>query len=409
MTASDRPSVENLSSQLRANQQLRFSGELEVRASGRQRWSLFFLLGRLIWATGGQHPVRRWHRLLAKYSLQLEPNIIGRSDAGRPSNLHYSLLTAFVRQQKLTRGQAVALIQDTISEVFFDVLQQGASNQLSLTCRQQHVSDVVLTLIHAEQALQRCQQAWEAWCSAGLRDYSPNLAPVLLQPEQLRQQVSAGLYQKLVAAIDGKRTLRELASLMRKDPLLLTRSLMPYLHKQWVGLTQVPDRLVAGSAPSGVRAVAVATAAPLPLPPPDILRGPLIACVDDSPIDCQLMEEILTRAGCRCISIRDPVQALPILLEDRPDLIFLDLVMPIANGYEICTQIRRVSSFKNTPVVILTGNDGIVDRVRAKLSGSSDFLAKPIENDKVLTILRKYLPVLASSQSNPFSWHYQAI
>jgi two-component system, chemotaxis family, response regulator PixG len=93
------------------------------------------------------------------------------------------------------------------------------------------------------------------------------------------------------------------------------------------------------------------------------------------------------------------VKALVQLLEHKPDLIFLDLVMPIANGYEICAQIRRVSAFKETPVIILTSNDGIVDRVRAKMVGSSGFLAKPIEQDRVLSVLQKYLPTLIPVQS----------
>jgi chemotaxis family two-component system response regulator PixG len=104
------------------------------------------------------------------------------------------------------------------------------------------------------------------------------------------------------------------------------------------------------------------------------------------------MSQILTQAGYRCINVQDPVKALPILLEHKPGLIFLDLVMPVANGYEICGQIRRVSVFKDTPVIILTSNDGIVDRVRAKMVGSSGFLAKPIERSKVLAILQRYLP-----------------
>jgi chemotaxis family two-component system response regulator PixG len=108
------------------------------------------------------------------------------------------------------------------------------------------------------------------------------------------------------------------------------------------------------------------------------------------------MELILTKAGYQFLGIQDSVQVLPALLEHKPDLIFLDLVMPVANGYEVCSQIRRISLFKNTPVVILTGNDGIVDRVRAKMVGSTDFLGKPIEAERVLAVLRKYLPTSTS-------------
>jgi two-component system, chemotaxis family, response regulator PixG len=96
------------------------------------------------------------------------------------------------------------------------------------------------------------------------------------------------------------------------------------------------------------------------------------------------------------------VQALPILIEHKPDLIFLDLVMPVASGYEICAQLRRISVFANTPVIILTGSDGLFDRVRAKLVGSTDFITKPVTAEKVMGIVRKYVqaPSSASSPSN---------
>jgi CheY-like chemotaxis protein len=91
------------------------------------------------------------------------------------------------------------------------------------------------------------------------------------------------------------------------------------------------------------------------------------------------------------IGINDPLRAIAILLARKPELIFLDLVMPNANGYEICGQLRRLSIFKHTPIVILTGNDGIVDRVRAKMVGSTDFLGKPVNPDQVLSTILKYI------------------
>ncbi|HLO87164.1 MAG TPA: response regulator, partial [Nostocaceae cyanobacterium] len=124
---------------------------------------------------------------------------------------------------------------------------------------------------------------------------------------------------------------------------------------------------------------------------------------DDSPLVCQMLEEILTSHGLRFIKIQDAVQALPTLIQDKPDLIFLDLVMPIASGYEICTQLRRISTFANTPVIILTGSDGLLDRVRAKVVGSTDFISKPIVAERVISIVRKYLNFPASttkSQAN---------
>jgi CheY-like chemotaxis protein len=113
-----------------------------------------------------------------------------------------------------------------------------------------------------------------------------------------------------------------------------------------------------------------------------------------------MMGYILEEAGYKFVSIQDSVQALVVLLENKPDLIFLDLVMPVANGYEICSQIRRVSVFQDIPVIILTGNDGIVDRVRAKMVGASGFLPKPITQQKVLSTLQRYLPTKSLYMSN---------
>ena len=61
--------------------------------------------------------------------------------------------------------------------------------------------------------------------------------------------------------------------------------------------------------------------------------------------------------------------ALSECLEYKPDIIFLDLVMPVANGYEICSQLRRVNTFRDTPIIILTSNDGVLDRLRFQGGG----------------------------------------
>jgi DNA-binding response OmpR family regulator len=123
-------------------------------------------------------------------------------------------------------------------------------------------------------------------------------------------------------------------------------------------------------------------------------------CVDDSLQVGEMLEKILIPHGMRLIKIQDAVQALPILIEQKPDLIFLDLIMLVANGYEICAQLRRVSAFANIPVIILTGSDGLIDRVRAKVVGSTDFINKPVTADKVLGVVRKHLQY-PSSVKNP--------
>jgi chemotaxis family two-component system response regulator PixG len=299
-------------------------------------------------------------------------------------------LLNLAKRQQASVEQVASVIRNTITEVLFDMIQQEETRPVTLSCYPEDVLDTSLAPLNAEQLLNETQQEWEAWRSLGLADYSPNLAPVLRRPEQLQQQANEKVYKTLTSVIDGKRTLRDLSVLMKHDLLPVMRLLIPFFRKGLIGLTQVPDRLpplFLSSPKSGIAAPAT------PLIP---ATAPLIVCVDDSAREREIMEKILAQAGYRFLGIQDSIQALPILLEQKPALIFLDLVMPIANGYEICAQIRRVSALKETPIVILTGNDGIIDRVRAKVVGSSGFLSKPIDTAKVLTAIRKFLPVNTS-------------
>lgn len=121
-------------------------------------------------------------------------------------------------------------------------------------------------------------------------------------------------------------------------------------------------------------------------------RELLIASIDDSPQVVKMMKQIVGRQGYKFIGIQDPLQVLPTLISHNPDLIFLDIEMPIFNGYEICHQIRNVSKLKNKPVVMLSSNSNLQSKWRAKMAGSTDFVEKPIEVEKIVATLEKYLP-----------------
>ncbi len=376
--------ITDFNSKITALKLERFSGKLLLKDSLGQKWVIYLFLGRILYATGGIHPVRRWRRNLKLYcngiepeQLQLLTNIYSSSTETINIYWEYELLYSWVEQREINREQAVQIIGSIVAEVLFDVTQ---AMQITYQVEPENSSHSQLVLLDAEQVITEVKRVWQTWQEAKIADRSPNRAPVIKQPEQLQQKIAASVYQILTKLLDGQHTLRDLAIKMKRDVVEVTCSLIPYIQAGLVELIDIPD----------LAAPIDSTSFMLP-PPAAIAIRPLVACVDDSPAVCRCMEKILTTADYEFLGIQDSLRAIAALLTHKPDLIFLDLVMPNTNGYEICTQLRKVSAFHNTPIVILTGNDGIIYRVRSKLVGASGFLSKPVNPETVLAVVRQHL------------------
>jgi CheY-like chemotaxis protein len=394
--------------QICSQSQLTIRLDLEASAPQGIRWSLFVRQGCLVWGASDAHPVRRWSRQLFQHCPPLAI-----ASTPEPSNLpqcwDYGALVNLVGRERMPREHIATIIEGLVAEVLFDLIhwcqQQNQSLQMQLTYRRipQDILASTLPFMRLDVAWRQAKQAWQDWQRAGFEHWSPNLAPVIWQTDTLRQHASSFAYNTLTKLINGDRTLRDLAAQLKQHPLPLTRSISPYLYQGAIGLVEVEDlgcpvKFAPGSSAQSVGGTAAI--APTAALPQTQSVSPLVAYIDDNRFDSLTMNQILSQTGYRFIAIRDPVQALPILLEKKPDLIFLDLLMPITNGYEVCIQIRRVSALKETPVIIVTASDGQLDRARAKLVGASGFISKPIVPTDVLTVLQQYLTVPLSTQFN---------
>jgi two-component system, chemotaxis family, response regulator PixG len=116
-----------------------------------------------------------------------------------------------------------------------------------------------------------------------------------------------------------------------------------------------------------------------------------IACIDDSPAVLQAINSFLDDKSFSVVLISDPVKALMQIIRSRPDLILLDVTMPNLDGYELCSLLRKHPSFRGTPIVMVTGNTGFIDRAKAKLVGSSGYLTKPFTQADLMKVVFKHL------------------
>lgn len=364
---------------------IQFSGELIwIAPSDEKKWTFYFCQGRIVYATGGTHSVRRWARNLTAYCPQIRVDITelrqiysNLNSDFLIDNWEYKLFGLWIDQGKISQDHAQKLIQSVLEEVLFDLSQEdGLTHQI----KEHQCMSKPLALIDEMQAIEEVQQLWQSLWEAKFTGYSLNTAPIIKQPEQLKKYTSEKIYNALSQLLNGENTLRDLAIKMKRDVVQVTRLLLPYIKSELVDLVSISDL------PNPVN-LNVSELSSKQVNP----TKPLIACVDDSAAVCQTLDKLLTAAGYRFIGINEGLRALTSLLTSKPDLIFLDLMMPHTNGYEICSQLRKAPSFRNTPIIILTANDGIVDQVRAKLFGATDFLSKPVDAGKVLSAISKHL------------------
>jgi twitching motility two-component system response regulator PilG len=117
---------------------------------------------------------------------------------------------------------------------------------------------------------------------------------------------------------------------------------------------------------------------------------PLIACIDDSKTMRAILRSILEPAGYQVLEIKSATQATSMLAEVQPSVILMDISMPEMDGYELCSHIKR-SALKDVPVVMLTGREGVIDRVRARFVGATDYVTKPFDPDYLVNLVQQLI------------------
>lgn len=116
-----------------------------------------------------------------------------------------------------------------------------------------------------------------------------------------------------------------------------------------------------------------------------------ILVVDDDPQAQEYLRDVLEKAGYRVSIAEDGRKALRMVVEQRPDLVLLDIMMPEVHGYSVCHQIKSNEATKGTKVVFLSAKSFPADRRQAEQVGADGFITKPISSQELLEALRPLL------------------
>ncbi len=359
----------------------RLTGELTL-ANDVQQWKFYFADGFLLYAVRETHRIRRWLRCLK--------NHCGSAGSIEVDSRHglcweYQALCQALSQEQITPSQGRAIVREALDECLFPLVN---SSKLEITWKEIE-NDVLdpslqigLSSEEIRQSLKNVYSLYHQLQQMGLNYVFPEMAP-FVKSAHLQQRFASESSLNLTAFMDGQNTIWDLV-IITKQPLTVVSRLLHYLVQQEeIKLESVMDLPLID-----IRNYDPLTPAAKRISP---TYHPLIACIDDSPTVGKILEEYLQSSGYRLVYIQNPLLGIVTLSENKPDLIFIDLVMPDTNGYNLCQFLRNSEAFRDVPIIIMTSQDGVINRTRAKLVGARDFLGKPFTQEDILKMIHKYV------------------
>ncbi|GAB1542606.1 response regulator [Scytonema sp. NUACC21] len=363
----------------------------------------------------------------------------------------YQAICWLVSERYLHSTQAAILIQELVKEVLeaYLSIQHGTYQLTDPLCRVP-----IICKLDAEKIVERCQQRLQIWQSFVPHLSSPYQRPYLLIKTNNQKTTVPGLDPNLTDWMKGF-SLRHLAVIMNQDELVLARNLYPYiangtvlLHQPDPPFDKLPKILTEFSkTPSYIPETYNKSSHPVVTPSitstqekseisaktenvashqqqittayttersPELKTSERVnseaekeattttnstnlrkiykvVSVDDSPTILKEISRFLEDESFSVVTISDPLKAVMTIIRHKPDLILLDLNMDGMDGYELCRLVRNNSMFKKTPIIMVTGSKGIVDKVRARLVGASGYLTKPFTRADLLKMVFMHL------------------
>lgn len=366
--------------------------------------------GKIAYATNSVEPFERLERYLRRLSHEI-PSLKGEIRSSvrltfeaeikdlmqQPPD--YQAILWLVENKYLTDEQATILVKKIIQEVFDNYLLLSKNYQSSLVKQTPSVS--ATGLMELSSVLEESQKYLQAWYR-----FYPNITSSYQRPYFFNKPGDNVEYQKIAKILKGF-NFRQLSAILNQDELAVAKKFYPLINNKTIILRdpQAPfDKLPHWSkeslAISNKSAVSETNSPKTQGEDSDLsdlasqstkTKQWKIVCIDDSPTILNEISRFLARDEFAVVPITEPLKALMKIMRIKPDLILLDVGMPNIDGYKLCALIRKYSAFKNTPIVMVTGNKGLIDRAKARMAGATDYMTKPFTQSDLLDMVFRYL------------------
>jgi twitching motility two-component system response regulator PilG len=337
-------------------------------------WFVFFFNGQIAYAADSEGSVSRLRDYLRRYRLETALDSLQVSAIASTNAPEYGYLWALLENHVLTPAQGRSIIYNMVQETLFDLL---SLHQGSFIFEISPALAPQLTTLEIAPLVTKIMKQVQEWKQFHPHIQSPNQCPVITDTARVSAALPKNAFKTLTTFADGKTSLRQLARYLNRDIVTVARAIYPYIQQNWVHLANLTPEEGAVSQRE--------------LRMQQVTKVAHVVCIDDDLTIGKTVEYILNQQGYKVTTFQRPLEALSLVFQLQPDLILCDIAMPELEGYEICAMLRHSTAFRQTPIVMLTGMDGFIDRVRARMVGSTDYLTKPFGESELLMLLEKYI------------------
>ncbi|MDJ0515603.1 MAG: response regulator [Trichodesmium sp. MO_231.B1] len=336
-------------------------------------WFVFFLNGQIIYATPSAGSLSRLRDYLRRYKADRHLDTIKVPSVASVNAPEYGYLWALLEKGILTPAQGRSIIHNMVRETLFDLLslRRGAFIfELGPALTPQ------LTTLKVSSLLAKIIQQIQEWNQFSPYIHSAEQCPVISDPVQLKKALRPNIYNILSHWSDGQTSMQQIARYLNRDVLTVAKAIYPFVQK---GIVQLLDQCSKTTMVKKPKSLQRET------------KIPKVVCIDDDLIVREKVKSILNQNGYDASSLSDPLKALGEVFQIKPDLILCDIAMPELDGYEICAMLRNSTAFRQTPIIMLTGIEGFIDRVKARIVGATHYLTKPFGESELLMLVEKYI------------------